>query len=210
MYYLLVVKMKRKIGWVDGKDNIAVVRYNNNGEIVPIPGNAIASKLEINGSLYVLSPIEGWLSVEGAKIGESLDLTNTEIGSSLYADDVKIGRCLGAEDANIGKWMTLKNAEIGGLLILKNAKIGESLYAEDAKIDGPLVLKNAEIGELITSKNTRFGEIDLRGAKIKEFGGELPEIEVSQYKIDKYTEVPESLTEQLPKYDEVYKQALRV
>ena len=234
--------MGRKIGWVDGKDNIAIVRYNSTGEIIPIEGIAMANNLKINGGLYVLSPINGSLYAKNAEIGGPLEMEkakitgmvyipNAKIGESLYARDAEIDALVDADNIKISEGLIIANAKIGSLH-MENAKIDEGVNAEGAKINGHMIYKNAEVNgemnvknakirgwldisdakipELITSRNTKFEGINLAGTEIEKFKGELPKINDLLYAINENTELPDSLTKQLPHYEEVYKGALRV
>jgi len=176
---------KRKIGWVDGKDNIAVVRYNKNEEIVPIEGDALAKSLNINGSLYVLSPIKGNLDIREAKIGNSVSVENADVYGWLYAKKAEIGGSLYVEKARINN-IDVELAKIGQSLNVEDTEIEDSLNAFKAEINGSLIVREAKIGHLLDAIGANIGE-DLNVEK-----SEIGNLNIRKEKIGKRLAVEET------------------
>jgi hypothetical protein len=218
--------------WFDGKDNIAVVRYDQNGKVIPIDGNVVADDLEIRGSLYFLSPVLG-----------NVDLNNAKIGHSVYAMKGKIGGCFTINSAKIINGVDLGETEIGngfagsqlkadvlnltkaktGSVFLNSANVdcfyaektvgGKALIADRAKFRivnlerarfNFVNLEKTEIDELIAG-NTHVKQFDFRGTRIRKLRGEFPKIEANSYATDRYTALPDSITAQLSDYGKIQK-----
>ena len=125
------------------------------GGSVSIDGNFTTAYVnaEIEGNLEATgnADIGGYLVVEKDVILDG-DLTagDTEVGGTLYADDVTI-----SGDLNV-----TRNVDITGNLtvLLGDAYVGDNLYAQDVYIAGNLdVMKNAETGDLVAAGDVTIG-----------------------------------------------------
>ena len=215
--------------WCDGISNIVVERKDKKGKIVPIK-SAFANGLNAYG-LFVLSPIEGVLSITNADL-KLLHAVEKRIGAldarcsrvdRIELENADIENCIGdhlesysfnavginckdfyARGSNIGN-LYLRGGKVHSCLDLYGSTI-KRLEISGVKL-GDLILCDAKVDKLIMDETTTLEKIYLTGTEIKSFEGYVPKITQDQYEIDKRTKLPKPLIDKLPGYEKKYEEA---
>jgi hypothetical protein len=139
------------LSWLKSTQPIAI-RGSRVGDALNMYGLQVDSNVFLDGSEFTD------VTLVGATIGHTLDLSGSSVSGTLDLDSLRVGVHLHMRDAELAE------------IVLHNAHVPSQLTLERSKVSGLLNMYGIQVGKVLLMNNSEFAEVNLENAHI---GGQL-------------------------------------